>query len=129
MAKIHGWKLSNYQPNPEHPRYVVDCQLREIRTTPDVWWSPSANSYVLAEVRNKETWANTPATDRYFWVIDGKLVQLVSINGGGEVRWDVTKDRVERARAQENEAWGRKGDSWEYLCAARHFGLEEPTWA
>lgn len=131
-VKIHGWKLSTYQPDPDHPRYVVDCTLRNMDTTRDIFWSLRKNSYVLAEIKKDSMWANRPAhddtADRYFWRgPDGGHVQLLSINGAGEVRWDVTKDRIEADAQRENEPWWNDGlDGAEQLAAARHFGLIEP---
>jgi hypothetical protein len=122
--KIHTWKLGRYQPNPEKPtRWVVDCHLREVRTTPDVWWSPSTNSYVLAEIPLIDQ-IHVSRRDMLYWQVDGQWVELLSINGAGEVRWNVERARVEQAQAQEEEEWGKKGDSYEFLCAARHFGLQ-----
>jgi hypothetical protein len=125
--KIHKFKLSNYQPNPAHPRYVVDCTLRDMRTTPDVYWSESYNSYVLAEVSEGNTWANHPFGERYYWRRGEQLFQLVSINGAGEMRWDVPKERLDGEIKYEQDCLreGREmhGDGREFLAAARHFGL------
>jgi hypothetical protein len=105
-AKIHGWKEGR-----------VDVALTSMRTTQDVYWSPrwegsggargGCNSYVLAR---KD---------------DG--VGLYSVNGIGEVRWEVFQQYLPMWVEQELTSWRR--DSWrhsdaaEQLAAARHFGL------
>ena len=49
---------------------------------------------------------------------------LVSVNGGGEVRWTVSQSQIDYA--VEAEARGiRGGDAEEQLAAARHFGLAD----
>lgn len=122
MARIHGWKKSNYQPDPQHPRFVVDCSLWHTDTTPDVFWSERKNSYVLAEAMNPEEWGED-WLKHSCWLIDGKWVQLLSINGGGEVRWDASRRRVEDSIKDEGESWFPRCEDFELLAAARHFAL------
>lgn len=127
--KVHGWRKSDYQPDPTHVRTVVDVHLREVRTTPDVFWSSRTNSYVLVAVPNPfstvkmvEAWYR----DNFFLVGD-RPAALVSVNGGGEVRWDVTRYMLNNALRNEErlkgEDWWAKSDPAEQLAAARHFGL------
>lgn len=71
MSKIHPLRDGRH----------VDVTLREIRTTPDIFWSERCNSYVLTE----------PGTHPRFKLPDGTPVRLVSINGIGEIRWDVER--------------------------------------
>lgn len=94
----------------------VNVTLSSMRTTPDVFWSPrwegcngkgsmgGCNSYVLALVQNK--------------------VCLFSVNGCGEVRWEVTRHDIGMFLANEGESWWRQGlEGYEQLQAARHFGI------
>lgn len=84
-----------------HPQRT-DAEIRSPRT-PGVFWSSTHNSYVLARPLRgavKDGWL-TP---------DGQRVQLVSINGIGEVRWYI------RPRP-----WAQQADDQE---AIDHFRLE-----
>ena len=128
--KVHGWRKSEYQPDPNnHLRTVVDGHLHEVRTTPDVFWSKRCNSYVLVVVPNPfskvkmvESWYQ----DNFFRVGDCSAA-LVSVNGEGEVRWDVTRYMLESALRNEEKLgardWWKDSDPAEQLAAARHFGL------
>lgn len=111
----------------------IDVALHSMRTTRDVYWSPSwtappshggrggGNSYVLVKAREGER-------DRHcFLTPAGTRVQLASVNGAGEVRWYVDpyriKDALENeARMEALPAWDR-GDSHEWLGAFKHFNL------
>jgi hypothetical protein len=72
----------------------VDTKLAHMRTTPDVYWSPprehpgggrgGGNSYVLAE----------PSSLRPAWLSEGRPCALYSINGIGEIRWDIPPSQV-----------------------------------
>lgn len=126
MAKVHDWRKSDYQPDPKYTRWVVDVHLREIRTTKDVYWSVNTNSYVLVDATSP--WASRNQSEdwheRYHFKVDGKWAMLVSINGAGELRWDVLKDTLESHLKHEKEPWWRETyEGAEALAAARHFGL------
>lgn len=95
----------------------VDVELHDMVSTPDVHWSARSNSYVLV------------STDRGgFTLADGRKAALVSVNGAGEVRWDVQAWSLEHAVKSEGTGdagiWSRS-DSCEQLTAARHFGIVE----
>jgi hypothetical protein len=65
----------------------VAVSLMEIRTTAEIFWSPrpSCSSYVLAEPEGPAgAWKTAP-----WYAPDGRPCLLVSVNGGGEVRWSV----------------------------------------
>lgn len=125
MAKIFGWKKGNWQPDPANPRYVVDCPLYDMNTTPDVFWSENKNSYCLVRVPYLGGQPREPEyLDRYSWLSPtGEWFQLYSINGAGEVRWDVSKHRVQYMLEMEEKYGDEIGDSKEFLAALRHFGL------
>lgn len=122
MPKIHGYTMrvgsyhSNGQPNENAPKYkCVDVLLTSMRTNEDVFWSKRGNSYVLV-VGPMES----------LHMPDGTPVQLLSVNGIGEVRWPVWLSRIEDALKYEKE--GRLDPTWdsaEQLEAARHFGIVE----
>jgi hypothetical protein len=92
----------------------VDIKLTAIGSTDSVFWSHRTNSYVVVE------------NERGAFEIDGTKVSLVSINGFGEIRWTVERWMIDYAL--EYDAKGeltRGADDYEYLEAARHFGLVE----
>ena len=93
----------------------MDVALRDHETTDDVFWSERCNSYVLVGAAGGDR-------DRLMCSVKGVGVSLVSVNGGGEVRWTVSQSQIDYA--VEAEARGiRGGDAEEQLAAARHFGL------
>ena len=65
----------------QYGRHGVDVGLTSMRTTPDIFWSDRGNSFVTVR----------PEPDmRGEWIQpDGSRVDLLSINGMGEVRWQV----------------------------------------
>lgn len=73
--KIHGWN-----------GHKVDCKLHEVRTTEDIYWSERSNSYVLAKPEGK---ADGWGSEQTWLTPNGQKCWLLSINGGGEVRWSV----------------------------------------
>lgn len=108
--KIHGWNGSK-----------VAVSLREVRTTSDVFWSKRSNSFVLAEVIPS---LSGKVPDGF--LVNGTKCSLVSINGGGEVRWEISPREVASALRTEkamSPADFAGVDASETLAAARHFGL------
>lgn len=65
---------------------VVDISIHYVNQSNggSVYWTPEANTYVMVE-RNHEP-------ERAHWMFEGKPVDLVSIHGNGEIRWDVWLD-------------------------------------
>lgn len=124
LPKIFGHRETEYGRR-------VDVQLHDTNTTTDVFWSAHKNSYVLASITDDNSWKSNPeAMERFYFQRGEEWFTLVSINGAGEVRWSVSKDRLEQAEEAEEEnpekcvdgapgAW----DMAEYLAAARHFNL------
>jgi hypothetical protein len=112
--QVFGWTDTEYGPR-------VAVRLVDHRTTPDIYWSVRYNSYVLAEVRSNAT----PFEQRQAIDFNGRKVQLVSVNGMGEVRWTVEQWAIDCALRDEKEEWWDRvnGDGKEQLAAARHFGL------
>ena len=100
-VKIFGWRESKYTPG----HFLVDVKLYDMITTKDIFWSPTKNSYVMAENKKDPT----------------KLFLLVIDNMGG-VRWEITKFQISIAEEHENDDIANEGDK-EVLMAARHFGL------
>lgn len=77
-------------------------RLNDAANHPDVFWSEQGNSYVV--VQNENAGWETP---------QGYRCELLSINGMGELRWNVTSPNGNTA-----------GD----LEAAKYFGLEWTGW-
>lgn len=78
---------------------------------PDVvFWSKRANSYVLVEGNGAAPGMRDGSDGR--WLLGGTRVHLVSINGIGEIRWEVEPGMLVGA-GEEAEA------------AVKHFGLTE----
>lgn len=110
-------------------------RLHDMRTTADIWWSPSwchpgqhygggGNSYVLLEPAQ-------PCVPKYRLHLDGRPVVLASINGIGEIRWDVSVTEIRWALerlAKEPDVMEHpgKGDFVEFYKAFKHFGLTLP---
>lgn len=61
----------------------VDVGLRHTHTTRDVYWDRIGNSYVAVASNFGE------------FLVDGVRVNILSINGMGEVRWAVTADTTD----------------------------------
>lgn len=110
----------------------VDVSLYDMNTKPDIFWSPrkfriengrqepagGCNSYVLVEETD-------PAPGINELLFEGKRVRLYSINGAGEVRWEVFARELRNGMAYERE--GKLDPHWdcaEFLLAARHFNLK-----
>jgi len=98
---------------------MVAVSLREVRTTPDVFWSRRSNSFVLAESTHPESFE-----------VAGKKCRLISVNGRGEVRWEIMPYQLASAlRTEARCAEQGKLDQFltyddsETVAAARHFGL------
>lgn len=89
--------------------YGVDVKLRtKCDPGPDtVYWSVGSNSYVVVEGLAAIP-GTVPVTPGPWVTQDGKRVHLASINGIGEIRWEV-------------DAWDAKRD--EHVAALAHFGL------
>lgn len=89
----------------------VDVRLHS-KYDPPIFWSERSNSYVVA------------ADPRGEYKVKGKPVSLFSINGIGEIRWPVFRQEVEHALRMESEGKLKPDwDAYEYLAAARHYGL------
>jgi hypothetical protein len=54
--------------------------------------------------------------------VDGHRVRLVSINGRGEIRWEIVGWQIDDGLRWEKEGIS-DGDWSENLAAARHFGI------
>jgi len=93
--------------DPNRPGYV-DKLLEDVCTTKDVFWSRNHNSYVLVDAGGKTNM-------RELWYSGNRLVELVSINGNGQIRWGA-------APADVND-WQKIDPNHEYVKAAAHFGL------
>ena len=116
MAKIHGFKEPSFYVGRQ-----VDVELHSMTTTEDVFWSHRSNSYVLAEAPVLE---RKEHVEQVLWTEEGKAVQLLSVNGIGEVRWPVWPYHLEAGQRAEKAGWIKPDhDIYEYLQAARHFGL------
>lgn len=97
----------------EYGGYGVNVKLTEMRDSDDVVWV-RGNSFVVVD---------NPKTGD-FKLPNGQRVDLVSINGIGEIRWDVWHNDI--TKAMEYEAKGELKADWDcamHLIAARHFGL------
>jgi hypothetical protein len=93
----------------------VDVLLNSMNTTENVFWSPRANSYVLCEPGMQSAkLGDVPHLP------DGTAVDLVSVNGIGEVRWQAMGWQLE-SMLERPPYPGSDGE--EILAAARHFGL------
>lgn len=100
----------------------VDVRLDSMRTTKDVFWSPTwegsggarggCNSFVMVETEYGS-----------FLSKDGKTCALMSINGIGEVRWDINKSRIQQDVENSKESWWKDDQHGENIKAAKHFGL------
>jgi len=75
------------------------------------------NSYVVANT-------SRDGTEGPF-IVDAQCVNLYSINGIGEIRWEVTKQDLINALRLEAEGITdpSEGTCIEMLAAARHFGI------
>ena len=105
----------------ERRSHDVIVQLFHTESVPGkVYWSQRGNSYVLAE-------GEPPCGDEEgygVWRVDGKWARLYSVNGAGEVRWDVRATNIRDAERHEEE--GTLKPEWdiaEFLEAARFFRL------
>lgn len=101
----------------------VDVKLYSTETTRDVYWSPRGpdghggfNSYVLAECVR---WPTAQPTLR----LGLARVHLYSINGAGEVRWEVEAYRMHRVLKGLEQGRQPRGDDEEFYGAFKHFGL------
>lgn len=95
----------------EYGGYGVNCKLTSASPSPDVAWV-RGNSFVLV------------ASPKGPFLHKGQRVDLVSINGMGEVRWPVWKMHIEQAlELNEQETMDPNWDSSMHLSAFRHFGL------
>jgi hypothetical protein len=130
---VHGWKDTEFGRR-------IDVKLYDmVSVVGKVYWSPrwgdpnsgrgcgGCNSYVLAEA------ARPPMEheiDVSCWMIDGKWAKLYSVNGAGEVRWDVSTHQIEEAEKWEEEHPGEEmSRGWnmtEQIEAARFFRLVPP---
>lgn len=109
--------MSDFPEVFEYGGYGVNCKLTEMRTNKDVVWV-RGNSFVL--VKNEERGP--------FFAPNGDRVDLVSINGIGEVRWPVWERDIESAEQYELD--GKLDPKWDcamHLEAYRHFDLEPYT--
>lgn len=73
---------------PSFPKWLeseqrYDVGLTHTRNTPEVFWSPQGNSYILVEHTER------PMNDAWFTERGEAVVYLTSVNGRGEVRWTV----------------------------------------
>lgn len=68
--------------------YGVDIRIYNRFDPPDVFWSERGNSYVMVEPRDPER--------ALFFHPEHGPVNLVSINGLGEIRWDVLPWEVDK---------------------------------
>jgi hypothetical protein len=64
------------------PGLRVDVELRSVRNTPAVFWDSRHNSFVIV----KPPAGDSSAVKR---LTSDQGVMLLSVNGGGEIRWDV----------------------------------------
>ena len=101
----------------------ADIALTSMRSNKQVFWSPrwegeggsagGCNSYVLLETEQGE------------FTVNGKKVELTSINGHGEIRWEILQGEIDNLLERE------KGEHWNPVCngeglkAARYFNLIE----
>lgn len=95
----------------EYGGYGVNVKLTNANYSPDVAWV-RGNSFVLV------------ANPKGRFLHGSQRVDLVSINGIGEIRWPVPDRDI--WHAEDLEAKGMRDDSWDcfmHLSAARHFGL------
>jgi hypothetical protein len=96
----------------EYGNYGVNVKLTRMDPyDKDVAWV-KGNSFVLV---------NSP--ERGQFLIDGQRVALVSINGLGEIRWDVWKRDIIDALKYEAEGTCKDWDCFMHLAAFRHFNL------
>lgn len=95
----------------------VDVKLYEVRTTRDVFWSPGCNSYILCELPQGHTGRTS------FRLPNDQPVKLYSINGAGEVRWEVEPYRMRRAVRDVRQNVELRGDDKEFYLAFKHFNL------
>ena len=98
----------------EYGGYGVNVKLTEMRDSKDVVWV-RGNSFVVVD---------SPERGDFTLGLNGQRVQLVSINGIGEIRWnarayDVVNALQYAAKGELNESW----DCAMHLMAAKHFGL------
>lgn len=98
---------------PKVFKTASDVRLHSMTSTNFVWWSHRCNSYVLCE-----------GSERSHFTLDGRKVNLYSVNGIGEVRWDVMAHSIESGlRLEAQGKLDPSYDSAEQLEAARYFGL------
>jgi len=90
----------------------VDVRLHSTRDPEGVFWSDRSNSYVVA------------TTPRGEYTLKGKPVALYSVNGIGEIRWDVPRWALDHALKMEKDGkLTPDSDAYEQLQAARYYGL------
>lgn len=91
---------------------AIDVALRTMRTSPDVFWTERANSYVLVQDDD----------GRAPWMHNGTPVYCYSVNGIGEVRWNLTPRDVYE---YEDLATPKQFPTdREMMGVVEHFGLE-----
>jgi hypothetical protein len=96
----------------------VDVKLYSERDPSDVWWSPRKpsgggyNSYVI--VHDPRGPFRSPKGDR---------VSLVSVNGHGEIRWDVQAYRARSFLERQAKGEELRGDDVEMSQGFHHFKL------
>jgi hypothetical protein len=98
----------------EYGGYGVNVKLTSMQTSKDVVWV-RGNSFVLVD---------SPTRGPFTLGVNGQRVALVSINGLGEIRWDVRAYDI--VNALQYAAEGKLDASWDcamHLMAAKHFGL------
>lgn len=105
---------------------TVDIKLVNHQSNDKVFWSPrkvhengratGMNSYVI--VPGIDSWNGVD------FLFEGQKVRLLSINGIGEIRWEVFTNEI--SQAKDRERLGTLNPTWdmaEHLLAARYFGL------
>lgn len=97
----------------EYGGYGVNIKLTSASTSKDVVWV-RGNSFVLVD---------DPEGD---FLLGEQRVNLVSVNGIGEIRWDVREHDIKQAERYEDsgEEYSHTWDCFMHLAAYRHFGLK-----
>ncbi len=95
----------------------VDIELWDHRSTPQVFWDMAdrrCNSYVVVKSERSSLYAAIYAPD-------GTRVEIVSINGAGEIRWTIVDEFDILREGQGKEAaeyWGIQTSPWSSLYPA-----------
>jgi hypothetical protein len=93
--------------------YGVNVKLTVMETSKDIVWV-RGNSFVLVD-----------SPEQGSFLLDGQRVELVSINGIGEIRWKVWERDIIDGLRYEKE--GKTNINWDcimHLAAYKHFGLD-----